>query len=379
MTYSEENSPIREYRRLLADGTLHHDPAQELAAEKLQLLHHTLKNYTPGKQSGWQSLIGLKKKPEPAPPGLYLYGDVGRGKSMIMDLFFDTAPFERKARVHFHAFMLDVHERINRFRREGRNKKEGDDPIPPVARDIARDTWLLCFDEFEVKDVADAMILGRLFSILFHEGVVVVATSNRVPNDLYKDGLNRQLFLPFIALLKQQMDVLHLQGAEDYRLSRLLGHPVYHAPAGAEADKELDDAFFSLTDSRKGESDEIIVKGRKLAIPEHKRGVARFEFTDLCARPLGPIDYLALSEHFHTLVVRNIPKLNPEKRNEARRLVTLIDVLYDNKVKLICSAEVGPNELYPEGDGTFEFARTVSRLMEMQSEDYVTAPHRAVV
>jgi len=366
-------TPIERYRALRRAGELKPDPEQELAIEKLEILHHRIAQYRPDNGGGWLSFLRLRQPREPAPEGLYLYGDVGRGKSMLMDLFFDIVPLARKRRVHFHAFMAEVHERINAFRRLPADQRDGDDPIPPVARDIAEEVWLLCFDEFEVRDVADAMILGRLFTQLFELGVVVVATSNRDPDSLYEGGLNRQLFLPFIALLKERLDVLCINGRTDYRLDRLRGMQVYHTPLGAAAAKALDDAFVSLTDQNHGEPDEVEVMGRKIVVPEQAKGVARFSFDDLCMQPLAANDYLALARRFHTIVLSGIPKLNLDKRNEARRFVLLIDVLYDNGIKLIASADVPVDQIYTEGDGTFEFQRTVSRLLEMQSADYVNA------
>ncbi|MEQ9643177.1 MAG: cell division protein ZapE [Alphaproteobacteria bacterium] len=375
MNGTATQDPIEGYRALLSDGTLRPDPIQELAVEKLQMLAHRLRHYRPeAGGGGLRGLLGLKKKVEP-PAGLYFHGGVGRGKSMLMDLFYDAAEVERKRRAHFHGFMLDVHERINAFRRTPPDQRDGDDPIPPVAADLADAAWLLCFDEFEVRDVADAMILGRLFTQLFARGVVVVATSNRAPGELYLGGLNRQLFLPFIALMQQRMDVMHLDGGVDYRLDRLSGHDVYQTPLGPDAERELDEDFERLTDEKTGEPAEVEVKGRKLKVREQAKGVARFTFEELCARPLGAVDYLALCRAYHTLIISGIPKLGPAKRNEARRLVLLIDVMYDHGTKLICSAEAAPDQLYTEGDGAFEFARTVSRLMEMQADDYVTAPH----
>jgi cell division protein ZapE len=368
-------TPIERYRALRRAGELKPDPEQELAIEKLEILHHRIAQYRPDNANGWLSFLRRRPKREPAPEGLYLYGDVGRGKSMLMDLFFETVPLENKRRVHFHAFMADVHKRINAFRRTPESERDGDDPIPPVARDIAQEIWLLCFDEFEVRDVADAMILGRLFTQLFENGVVVVATSNREPDTLYEGGLNRQLFLPFIALLKERLDVLCINGRTDYRLDRLRGLPVYHTPLDDAAARALDNAFYSLTDTQHGEPDEVEVMGRTVRVPEQARGVARFSFDDLCAQPLAANDYLALAQRYHTIILSGIPKLSAAKRNEARRFVLLIDVLYDNGVKLIASAEVPVDEIYAEGDGTFEFQRTVSRLMEMQSSDYIDAPH----
>jgi cell division protein ZapE len=369
-------SPQAAYRARLASGALEADPVQELAVEKLEILHHRLTGYEPGGNGGLLSFLGFAKK-QPAPEGLYLYGGVGRGKSLLMDLFFDAAPVAHKRRVRFHAFMLEVHKRINRWRAKTVEDRSAKDPIPPLARHIAEEAWLLCFDEFEVRDVADAMILGRLFTQLFELGVVVVATSNRPPDDLYAGGLNRQLFLPFIALLKQRLDVLHLNGERDYRLDRLKGQRTYFTPHGATAAAELDAAFLRLTDQATGEPASLAVLGRSVRVPEAAKGVARASFAELCEAALGAADYLALAAEYHTLILSDVPALTPEKRNEARRLVLLIDVLYDHRVKLVVSAASAPDALYPKGDGSFEFARTASRLIEMQSADYIAADHKA--
>ncbi|MDP6346656.1 MAG: cell division protein ZapE [Alphaproteobacteria bacterium] len=371
----DEQTPLRRYRALRQAGELRPDSVQELAVEKLQTLHHRLAQYDPGRGQGWQQFLLLRPRREPAPEGLYIYGDVGRGKSMLMDLFFDVAPIEQKRRVHFHEFMAEVHERIDRFRKTPAARRDGDDPIPPIAGDIAQATWLLCFDEFEVRDIADAMILGRLFTKLFEAGVVVVATSNRAPDELYQGGLNRQLFLPFIGLLGERLDILCLEGRMDYRLARLKGQPVYHAPLNGRAAAALDAAFLRLTDQPRGEADRIQLKGRILEVPEQAKGTARFDFAELCERPLGSLDYLALAARFHTLILAGIPRLGAERRNEARRFATLIDVLYDNGVKLVASAEAPVAEIYPAGDGALEFQRTVSRLIEMQSAEYIDTPH----
>ncbi len=367
-------SPLDGYRALVRDGALSHDQAQELAAEKLEVLHTRLKTYEPGKSGGWRSLFRREK--QDAPQGLYIYGGVGRGKSMLMDLFFASTTFAPKRRVHFHAFMLEVHESVHRWRKLSPAERraegfEADDPIPPVAAKVAREAMLLCFDEFQVTDVADAMILGRLFRALFELGVVIVITSNRAPAELYMGGLNRQLFLPSIEMLKTELDVLHLASPTDYRMKRIHDMPVYHVPLGAQADRELDESFEALTDQTRGEPVTLdVMQGRTLDVAEAAKGVARFTFNELCARPLGAADYLAIADNFHTVVLQGIPRMGPDKRNEAKRFVTFIDTLYDRRIKLVCSAEARPEELYVAGDGAFEFERTVSRLLEMQSHEY---------
>ena len=372
---SIDNTPLGEYRALKRSGELRPDPGQELAIEKLQVLHHRLVHHGPRRVSRWQELLRLKRREEP-PRGIYFYGDVGRGKTLVMDLFFGTAPVMAKRRIHFHQFMMDSHERINRFRRA--RVRGGEDPVIAAANEIAEQSWLLCFDEFEVRDVADAMILSRLFTQLLEQGVIVVATSNRVPNDLYKGGLNRELFVPFIELLNTELDVYQLGGHIDYRLEQFVGKQVYHTPLSPAASGELDRAFEELTGEPRGETDEIELMGRKIPVPEQAKGVARFAFNDLCAQPLAAADYLAVAKRYHTLVMDEIPCMGPAQRNEARRFAMLIDVLYDNKIKLVCAADADPDNLYAEGDGLFEFARTASRLMEMQSEDYVALPHEHV-
>ncbi|MCC3303635.1 cell division protein ZapE [Sneathiella sp. HT1-7] len=368
---TDVTGPLDAYRKLVAENQLQQDPIQLLAVEKLQTLHRRLVNYDPNTSAKWTHIFRLgPRKPRVEPPqGLYIYGDVGRGKSMLMDLFFETAPVAHKRRVHFHAFMLKVHA----FMHEKRQKKDkdSDDPVIALANSITENAWLLCFDEFQVTDVADAMILGRLFELLFDRGVVVVATSNRVPDDLYKDGLNRQLFLPFIELLKEQLDILHLAGGRDYRLERLAEHPVYFTPLDETAAAEMDRIFTEMTEGYELAPQVLTTQGRQLEIERTAHGVARLTFEELCARPLGASDYLTLTEHVHTLLLENVPQLSADRRNESKRFVTLVDILYEAGSNLVISAEVAAEDLYPEGDGKFEFARTVSRLMEMRSEDYL--------
>ena len=360
-------SPLARYRGLVRRGDLRSDPMQALAAEKLESLWHALAGYRPQTGSGgWRARLGLTRRPDPAPQGLYIYGEVGRGKSMLMDLFFDVAPVEAKRRVHFHAFMQDVHRRLHEWR-----KANAGDPLQPLAQELAREAWLLCFDEFQVSDIADAMILGRLFQALFEAGVVVVATSNRPPRDLYKDGLQRERFLPFIALIEEKLDVLELAGAVDYRLDRLKDHRLYHVPPGPEAEAALAAAFADLTAGAAGTPEEISVLGRRLRVPRAARRVAWFGFEELCGRPLGPADYLAIADHFDAVILSDVPRMGRDRRDVAKRFVTLIDALYDRRVRFLCSAEDEPEGLYPAGDGAFEFQRTASRLQEMQSADYL--------
>ena len=372
--------PLAEYRSLVRSGELAPDTEQELAAEKLQLLHRRLTTYNavPAPQpTGWRARFAAKPVPQTPPEGLYLVGGVGRGKSMLMDMFFAHAPVERKRRVHFHAFMLDVHKRIHEWRRVGRQSQSriGADPIPPVAKALTEVGWLLCFDEFQVHDPADAMILQRLFAALFSNGVVVVATSNRVPDDLYQGGLNRDRFQPCIELLKERLDIIVLDGETDYRLERILGMQVYFTPLSTDAAAALDADFARLTDDAEGEPDEIVLRGRRISVPVAAKGVARLHFSDLCETAMGAEDYLAIAQLYHTVIIADVPQLSAEKRNEAKRFVTLIDALYEHKVKLIASAAADPDELYTKGHGAFEFARTAYRLHEMQSKEYLAAPH----
>lgn len=371
-----DGSPLAAYRARLAGGLIKPDPGQQSAIERLQALWLALQGYRPSAEvaGGWRARLGLSRRSEAPPPrGLYLHGGVGRGKSMVMDLFFAAAPTPRKRRVHFHAFMLEIHERLHR-RRQAYAAEQ--DPIAPVAREIAAEAWLLCFDEFQVTNIADAMILGRLFTGLLDAGVVVVATSNSSPDDLYAGGLQRDRFLPAIALLKERLDVLELAGKIDFRRNRIRGMTVFHTPLGLRARAALDRAFADLTDSATPEPAEIVVQGRVLALKRTALGVARASFAELCARPLGPADFLALASRFHTLILDDVPALTAENRNEAKRFITLIDALYEHRAKLICSAAAGPDSLLTAGDHAAEFRRAASRLHEMQSTDYLEAPHQ---
>jgi cell division protein ZapE len=366
--------PLPAYRALVGAGKVKPDPAQLLAAEKLQSLHHALHGWRPGAgRNGWRERLGLARRRGEAPQGLYLFGAVGRGKSMLMDLFFETAPIAAKRRVHFHSFLLEVHETLHAWRR-----KEGAvaDPLPRLAAEIAAGSWLLCFDEFLVENIADAMILGRLFEGLFEAGVVVVATSNIAPRDLYKDGLQRDRFLPFLDLITRRLDVLELDGPVDYRRDSLEGLTLYHSPLGPAADRALDDAFARLTGGVPAAPRTLHVFGRQLAVPRSVLGVAMFSFAELCERPLGGADYQALARAFHTLVISGVPRLPPARRDEAKRFLILIDTLYEHGVKLVLSAAAPPDSLYPEGVGAAAFQRAVSRILEMQGEAYLAEPLR---
>lgn len=363
---------LSRYQALVAAGELRPDPEQAAAAARLDALATELEA-TPKKGSVLWRAFG--RRPEP-PRGLYMWGGVGRGKSMLMDLLFDTVAINRKRRVHFHEFMIEVHARLNEER-----KKNTADPVIAVAAAMTEDVRLLAFDEMVVNNPADAMILSRLFTEMMQHGLTVVATSNRAPSELYKDGLNRQLFLPFIDLIEERLDILTLNGPVDYRLDRLGQMDTWLVPNGAEATKALSAAFFRLTDyppedSANVPSCEIAVQGgRALTVPKCLKGVAVFSFKRLCGEARGAADYLAIARKFHTVIIVGIPKLGPENRNEAARFVTLIDALYEHRVKLLAAADASPEELYESGDGRFEFDRTVSRLMEMRSDTYLAEGH----
>ena len=368
--------PLDAYMALVADGGLQRDSAQAVAAEKLQSLWHNLIKYEPaGVGRSWQARFGLMGRLAlTAPRGLYLYGPVGRGKSMLMDLLYASVAGDRKRRVHFHEFMLEVHGTMHDLRqKDGRLQ----DPLPRIAEGIAKDSWLICFDEFQVDNIADAMILGRLFEALFDKGVVVVATSNTHPQNLYRDGLQRDRFLPFIDVLKSRIDVIALEAQRDYRRDRLIDMGVYFSPLGPDAGAALDKAFGALTDNSNGQTEEITVMGRVIPVPRAAKGVGWFEFSDLCEKPLGAPDYLAIAKTYHTVILANIPILPPAKRNEAKRMVTLIDALYEAKVNIVVSAAAEPDGLCTEGDTAAAFDRTASRLIEMQSEKYIRTASQA--
>jgi cell division protein ZapE len=364
------------YAALVAAGEIERDPAQEQVVAQLERLQARLSEHQLARKSSALGWLFGRRETEPI-KGRYLHGDVGRGKTMLMDLFFAATTVTRKRRAHFHEFMQDVHERVHEYRRKLKAGEIEGDPIQLTASDLADEAWLLCFDEFHVTDIADAMILGRLFTRLFERGVVMIATSNVAPGDLYKDGLNRALFLPFIALLTSRMEVIEVKARTDFRLEKLSGVPVWYAPLDEASDAALDMAWQRLTGTFSGEPHEIPVKGHIIRIPEAAMGVARFTFGQLCEQPLGAIDYLKIAQEFHTLVLDHIPVMTYARRNAAKRFIMLIDTFYDNAVKLVASAAAEPEALYTatEGVEAREFRRTASRLIEMRSQGYLARPH----
>lgn len=374
---------VQRYRHLAETGAIQRDPAQEAVADALDDLIDRIADRRLEAKSSALGWLFARKHPRREPVrGLYLHGGVGRGKTMLMDMFFELVPARRKRRVHFNDFMADVQDRIQKHRQA---RKDGtvkeDDPIPPVAKALADEAWVLCFDEFSVTDIADAMILSRLFSALFAAGVVLVATSNVEPENLYRDGLNRQLFVPFVDLLKRHAEVRTLEARKDYRLDRLNSLPVYLTPADAAADRQMDEIWELLTEGAAAAAAEVVVKGRHVAVPRAAGKAARFSFHDLCEKPLGARDYLAIAGRFDTIFVDHVPVMDDSRRNEAKRFILLIDTLYDHKVRLVVSAAAAPGDLYRgrRGHEAFEFDRTASRLIEMQSRDWLdawTARHR---
>nr|TFG55305.1 MAG: cell division protein ZapE [Hyphomicrobiales bacterium] len=372
--------PLARYRALLASGALRAEPEQARVANALQELYRSVRHYRPVSNRGLLRKL-LKLRPKRTPPrGLYIYGAVGRGKSLLMDLFFESVEVEYKRRVHFNVFMTETHKRLHEWRSMSAHERAqrpefireaGEDPIAPIAKRIMNESWLICFDEFQVTDVADAMILGRLFEKLLSFGAIIVLTSNCPPLRLYEGGLNRQLFLPFIALLRERLDIFELDGGHDYRLRRMTGVSLYNTPLNADSARAMDDAWEHLINGAPVIPRKLQVFGRALEIPHAANGVARFSFNELCGRPLAAADYIMLAENFHTILLDEIPALKSENGNEARRLSLLIDTLYDEKTKFICSAAVPPDQLYDSSGKNSWFERTASRLHEMQSEDYL--------
>ena len=352
----------------MGDGTLDHDPTQALLVEKLEILANRLTSYRPPERTDFLSYF-TRKRGE-IPKGLYIFGKVGRGKTFAMDMFFEAVPMKRKRRAHFHEFMIDVHKRIANARKSSKG-----DPIDAVAKSITSEASLICFDELHVNDITDAMVLSRLFKKLLKRGTIVVATSNAHPTELYKDGLNRQLFLPFVDLIQDHLELFELNAGHDYRLEKLARQQIYFTPADENATAGMDAIWVKLTGSNLGTMRSHELNGRILHVPKVALGAARFSFGDLCEQPLGAEDYLTLAHAYHTIFIDRIPTLTPERRNEARRFINLIDTLYDNRVKLIVTADAEPGDLYPAGHGADHFERTASRLIEMRSEEYLASPH----
>ena len=367
------------YAAGVAAGRVEHNAAQLAVVDMLARLEARIVEYRLARKSsslGW--MFGSREKRQAPLKGLYIYGDVGRGKTMLMDLFFEASPVARKRRAHFHEFMLDVHERVHALRQKLKlGEYAGEDPITLAAIELAKEAWLLCFDEFHVTDIADAMILGRLFAQLFERGVVVVATSNVPPEELYKEGLNRALFVPFIHIIEQHMDIVRLAARTDFRLEKLAGMRVWYVPADAAADGALDDAWRRLAGGHDGEPQQLAIKGHIVHVPRAAMGVARFSFHDLCEQPLAASDYLRIAREYHTLILDRVPVMTFETRNAAKRFIILIDTLYDMNVKLIASAAAEPQALFrgDEGFEAQEFKRTASRLIEMRSQAYLARPH----
>jgi cell division protein ZapE len=375
---NQQTGPQPVYQAMIDAGTLAPDAAQAMAVERLQDLWERLRGYDPsaftGESVGFLTRIMRRRHAEEyIPTGLYLVGEVGRGKSMLMDMFFATADVPRKQRIHFHRFIQGVHARIHAWKKAN---PDGSDPIPPLADQLAAEAALLCFDEFQINDIADAMILGRLFQALFDRGVVVVTTSNTAPDDLFKGRPGRDAFLPFIGLIKQRLELLMMDGGRDYRRERMRGLRTWQVPADAMSRRALDEAFARLTDGASVQPVTLKVMGRDVIVPQAADGVARFDFDQLCNTALGAGDYLAIATRFHTLVLDGIPRLSPDNYDQARRFIVLVDALYDHRVKLLASADATPDQLYQRGENAKMFERTASRLDEMQSEDWLGTAHQ---
>jgi len=377
MSWKRHDTVANAYASRVASGEFSEDPAQVRLADRLDVLLEQVSTKRLANKSsalGW--MFGRKQAAKVPPRGLYVHGSVGRGKTMLMDMFYELVPAKRKRRAHFLDFMADAHSRIHAHRQKlkaGETKET--DPVPPVAAQLIEEAWVLCFDEFSVTDIADAMLLSRLFEQLFKRGCVLVATSNVEPDQLYRDGLNRQLFLPFIGLLKENVDIINLDARTDYRMETTTRMPVYHQLSEGEDDDVMDLAWKRTTAGKLIAADTVRVQGRDVAVPEAGAGAARFSFADLCEVPLGASDYAAISERYHTVFVDRVPVMAEAGRNAAKRFITLIDTLYDRKNRLFVSASAKPDGLYLATSGTesFEFTRTASRLNEMQSEAYLDA------
>jgi len=375
MALADSMNVSMRYDALVSSGAIEGDAEQKRLARELDGLLDAIRSKRIAVKSsslGW--LFARKRERAEIIKGIYVHGAVGRGKTMMMDIFFDLVPAKRKRRAHFNDFMADVHERIHAHRQQVKNGETKDaDPIPPVASQLVAEAWILCFDEFSVTDITDAMILSRLFTELFAKGCVLVATSNVAPDDLYRDGLNRGLFLPFVDLLKAHARIFNLDARTDYRLEKTARLPVYRAPLDEAAKRDMDRAWREITAGKAVAPATLVVKGHEVKIPQAAAGAARFTFEDLCARPLGASDYIALADRYHTIFIDGVPKLSEKSRNEAKRFITLIDTLYDHGIRLFVSAEAEPEELMQAKKGTeaFEFDRAASRLFEMQSRDYL--------
>lgn len=382
MPHTDLATVLATYKMQVSAGLIESDPAQILLARKLDVVLGEVSNRRLASKSsalGW--LFARRGAPKAAPRGLYIHGAVGRGKTMLMDMFFQKVPAKRKRRAHFNDFMADVHERIHAHRQKlARGETREADPVPPVASQLFSEAWVLCFDEFAVTDIADAMLLSRLFEQLFQRGCVLIATSNVMPENLYREGLNRDLFKPFIKLLEANVDVLDLDSRTDYRLAKTSLMPVYHVLAPGEDNHVLDLAWAEATAGKSVAADTVPVKGRQVPVKRAGAGAARFNFSDLCDTPLGAGDYMAISSRYHTIFVDRVPQLDRSRRNAAKRFIALVDVLYDRKNRLFVSAETPAAEIYRNDGQTegFEFARTASRLAEMQTADYIAASRAAV-